>query len=328
MFKFNKKMEQNTYCIRNDQTQLRSPSPKKIKQNINIYNNTNNKTTSSKINISSSISSIKKKNNPSKNYTLDSDNNNNKLFFECQDEENKYYRIIATNVRIQNKILEEYQKWINILLSVINNKKINKNYNDIGTPIQQGLEYIEKLKNENLEIKTLIINKKIENEKMEKILDKKQKTQNMVIKEYNEKDKSNGLNIKKEKEQLTLNVQMLANELDELNENNKQLYDKIQKDENLKKIYDLILTKNKLKEENKLLKKIMVLKNRKNFMDLQESLSFNNKMELIDMVKNKNDNNGNNIEYGSIGGFSGYGEYKLEKEENINTNDSIFFCGL
>ena len=159
---------------------------------------------------------------------------------------------------------------------------------------------------------------------MEKILDKKQKTQNMVIKEYNEKDKSNGLNIKKEKEQLTLNVQMLANELDELNENNKQLYDKIQKDENLKKIYDLILTKNKLKEENKLLKKIMVLNNRKNFMDLQESLSFNNKMELID----KNDKNGNNIEYGSIGRFSGYGEYKLEKEENINTNDCICFCGL
>ena len=175
-------MEQKTYCISNDKTLLRSPSPKNIKQNINIYNNTNNKTTSSKINISSSISTIKKKNNPNKNYTLDSENNNNKLFFESQDEENKYYHIIATNVRIQNKILEEYQKWTNILLSVINNKKINKNYNDIGTPIQQGLEYIEKLKSENLEIKTLIINKKIENEKMEKILDKKQKTQNMVIK--------------------------------------------------------------------------------------------------------------------------------------------------
>ena len=153
----------------------------------------------------------------------------------------------------------------------------------------------------------------------------------MVIKEYNEKDKSKGLNIKKEKEQLILNVQMLANELDELNENNKNLYDKIQNDENLKKIYDLIITKNKLKEENKLLKKIMVLKNRKNFIEMKESMSFINNEDLIDSYNNKNGKDGNNIgneDYFSIGRFSGYGEYKLEKEENINTNDNAFFCGL
>jgi hypothetical protein len=324
-------MEQKPYISIDDQNKLRSPSPKNVKQNINPYTNINNKTTSSKLNISSSMSSIKKKGNQNKNYTLDSDNKNNKLLFDYQDEENKYYHIIATNVRIQNKILDEYQKWTNILLSVIDNKKINKNYNDIGTPIQQGLQHIEKLKNENLEIKTLIINKKIANERMEKILDKKRKTQNMVIKEYNEKDKSKGENIKKEKEQLILNVQMLANELDELNEYNKNLYDKIQNDENLKKIYDLIITKNKLKEENKLLKKIMVLKNRKNFIELKESMSFNNKEDLIDSYNNKNGKDGNNIgneDYFSIGRFSGYGEYKLEKEENINTNDNAFFCGL
>ena len=324
-------MEQKPYISIDDQNKLRSPSPKNIKQNINPYTNINNKTTSSKLNISSSMSSIKKKGNQNKNYTLDSDNKNNKLLFDYQDEENKYYHIIATNVRIQNKILDEYQKWTNILLSVIDNKKINKNYNDIGTPIQQGLQHIEKLKNENLEIKTLIINKKIANERMEKILDKKRKTQNMVIKEYNEKDKSKGENIKKEKEQLILNVQMLANELDELNEYNKNLYDKIQNDENLKKIYDLIITKNKLKEENKLLKKIMVLKNRKNFIELKESMSFNNKEDLIDSYNNKSGKDGNNIgneDYFSIGRFSGYGEYKLEKEENINTNDNAFFCGL
>ena len=324
-------MEQKPYISIDDQNKLRSPSPKNVKQNINPYTNINNKTTSSKLNISSSMSSIKKKGNQNKNYTLDSDNKNNKLLFDYQDEENKYYHIIATNVRIQNKILDEYQKWTNILLSVIDNKKINKNYNDIGTPIQQGLQHIEKLKNENLEIKTLIINKKIANERMEKILDKKRKTQNMVIKEYNEKDKSKGENIKKEKEQLILNVQMLANELDELNEYNKNLYDKIQNDENLKKIYDLIITKNKLKEENKLLKKIMVLKNRKNFIELKESMSFNNKEDLIDSYNNKSGKDGNNIgneDYFSIGRFSGYGEYKLEKEENINTNDNAFFCGL
>jgi hypothetical protein len=324
-------MEIKPYISIDDKNKLRSPSPKNVKQNNNPYTNLNIKTTSSKLNISSSMSSIKKKGNPNNNYTLDSDNKNNKLLFDYKEEENKCYHIIATNVRIQNKILDEYQKWTNILLSVIDNKKINKNYNDIGTPIQQGLEHIEKLKNENLEIKTLIINKKIANERMEKILDKKRKTQNMVIKEYNEKDKSKGLNIKKEKEQLILNVQMLANELDELNENNKNLYDKIQNDENLKKIYDLIITKNKLKEENKLLKKIMVLKNRKNFIEMKESMSFINNEDLIDSYNNKNGKDSNNIgneDYFSIGRFSGYGEYKLEKEENINTNDNAFFCGL
>ena len=326
-------MKENEDYFKNiKNSQFRSPSPKADRQNINIYNNINNKSTSSKYNISSSI---KKKTNPNKNFTLDSENN--RPLFDNPDEENKYYHILATNVRIQNKILEEYQKWTNILLSVIDSKKINKTYNDIGTPIQQGLEHIEKLKNKNLEIKSLIINKKISNEKMEKILDKKQKTQNMVIKEFNEKDKSKGLNIKKEKEQLILNVQMLANELDELNENNKQLYDKIQNNDNMKKIYDLILTKNQLKEENKLLKKIMVLKNRKNYIDLQQSLSFNNKSSIIDLYNKKfnkanynidNDDNGEVREFGTIGRFSGFGEYKLEKEENINTSESIFFCGL
>ena len=63
--------------------------------------------------------------------------------------------------------------------------------------------------------------------------------------------------------QLTENVQMLANELDELNENNRQLNDKIIKDEKLNNIYNMVNLRNELKEENKLYKKIMVLKNRK-----------------------------------------------------------------
>ena len=120
------------------------------------------------------------------------------MFFE-DDEERKNYKIFATNVRIQNKILEEYQNWINILLSVINSKKINNTYNDIGTPIQLGLKHIEKLKKENLEIKTMIIKKKENNENTEEILDIKQKTQNMIIKEFNEKNKNKQLNLKKEK---------------------------------------------------------------------------------------------------------------------------------
>ena len=166
---------------------------------------------------------------------------------------------------------------------------------------------------------------------MEKILEKNKKMQNMLIKEYNEKDKSNGLNIKKEKEQLIFNVQMLANELDELNENNKQLYDKIQNDEKLKTIYDLMTVKNQLKEENKLYKKMIVLKNRKNYIDkngtLSISKSLNNKTNYrIKKIKRKIQRNVDEEEYGSLGPISGYGEYKLEKEENVNK--SFFFCGL
>ena len=156
--------------------------------------------------------------------------------------------------------------------------------------------------------------------------------QNMIIKEFNEKN-NNSLNdkFKQERIQLNDNVQMLANELDELNENNKQLHDKIMKDEKLKNIYEMINLRNKLKEENKLYKKIMVLKNRKDFIDLKETLqSKDSTIDFTDKRINniKNSSNTINREFGSIGPISGYGEYKLEKEENIHSNGSIFFCGL
>ena len=88
---------------------------------------------------------------------------------------------------------------------------------------------------------------------MEKNIEKKQKTQNMVIKEFNDKDEALIEKTNKEKMQLTENVQMLANELDELNENNRQLNDKIIKDERLNIIYNMANLRNELKEENKLL---------------------------------------------------------------------------
>ena len=312
----------------NHTTQPRSPSIMTKIQNNTSNNNSNYKSTKSKFNISSSI---KKKVNQNKNFNLESDIRK-PLFGK---EENKNIHILETNIMIQNKLLEEYQKWINILLSVIDHKKINKTYNDIGTPIQERLESLEKLKDENFKTKILIINTKVNNESIEKNLDKKRKTQNMVIKEFNEKDKSNGLNIKKEKEQLISNVQMLANELDELTENNNQLYNKIKKNNKLKEIYDLLMEKNQLKEENKIYKKIMILKSRKNYIDLKESLSQDNR-GIIDITKKKNgrkvniynNNNISNREFGSIGPITGYGEYKLEKEENINTHESLFFCGL
>ena len=311
--------------IENLKTTNRDLSPISVRQNNTINNNNiSSKSYNSKYFINSKIKNKEKKNLN----TIESINS--KSVFESNNDE-KTYQNLATNVRIQNNIIEEYQKWVNILLTAINNKKIESTYNDIGTPIQEGLEDIEKLKMKNLEIKSLIIKKKINNENMEKQLEKNKKMQNMLIKEFNEKDKSNGLNIKKEKEQLIFNVQMLANELDELNENNKQLFEKIQNNSNLKKIYDLVNIKSQLKDENKLYKKMMVLKNRKNYIDLNGSLSFSKTIDANNLRTRKFKKKSNNIEkinddYGSIGPISGYGEYKLEKEENVNK--SFFFCGL
>ena len=90
---------------------------------------------------------MKKKSNQNKDYTLESDIRR-PLFNNCP-ETNKNIHTLETNIIIQNKLLEEYQKWINVLLSVIDHKKINKTYNDIGTPIQKRLESLEKLKDEN-----------------------------------------------------------------------------------------------------------------------------------------------------------------------------------
>ena len=312
-------------------TTNRDSSPISGRQNLSINTNKKNIINDKSLNSKYFINStFKKKQNKNLNSnTIDS--YNSKSLFDSNNDE-KSYQNLATNVRIQKNIIEEYQKWVNILLNAINNKTIDNSYNDIGTPIQEGLENIEKLKIQNLEIKSLIIKKKINNENMEKILEKNKKMQNMLIKEFNEKDKDKNKekNLKKEKEQLIFNVQMLANELDDLNENNKQLYDKIQNNNNLKKIYDLIIAKNQLKEENKLYKKMIVLKNRKNYIDLNGSLSFSKTIDNSKNFRNRKFKKKTNIDisddYGSIGPISGYGEYKLEKEENVNK--SFFFCGL
>ena len=310
---FTKKTDKNIININE------SLSPRTGRKGSNPYKKMNNRSTNSKY-LSSGTKRLK---NKIKDYTLDSENN--KVLFYSE-EENKNYHNLANEIRIQNKILEEYESWVKT-----NNE--NNIYDDIGSPIQQNLEHIEKLKEENFKIKTLIINQKIKNENSEKKLEKKQLTQNLVIKEFNEKDNLFKEKIKNEKNQLSENVQMLANELDDLSEYNKQLNDKIMKDEKFKKVYELVNLRNQLKKENKFYKKIMVFKNRKNYVDLKGNSQSNDlTIDLYDkkfhknIFKNINTNN-NNREYSSLGPITGYGEYKLEKEENIHTTGS-FFCGL
>ena len=291
--------------------------------NFNMMNSSKNST--------KFLSSTTKK-SQNQNYTIDSENNK-RLFYSEEDNNNKNNNLIANEVRIQYKILEFYQKWINTLLSVLNNNE-NNNYDNIGTPIQQNLEDIEKLKEENFKIKTKIIQQKIINENLKNILEKKQKMQNLLIKEYNEKN-NNNLNIEekieKEKEQLIDNVQMLANELDEINENNKNLKEKINKENKIKNVFELLNIKKQLKDENKLYKKMIVLKNRKNYIDLKETIQENNDITIdakeiqFKKINAQNQNLKRNI---SLGPISGFGEYQLEKEENIYSNGNIFFCGL
>ena len=289
--------------------------------NFNMMNSSKNST--------KFLSSTTKK-SQNQNYTIDSENNK-RLFYSEEDNNNKNNNLIANEVRIQYKILEFYQKWINTLLSVLNNNE-NNNYDNIGTPIQQNLEDIEKLKEENFKIKTKIIQQKIINENLKNILEKKQKMQNLIIKEYNEKNNSkNEEKIEKEKEQLIDNVQMLANELDEINENNKNLKEKINKENKIKNVFNLLNIKKQLKDENKLYKKMIVLKNRKNYIDLKETIQENNDITIdakeiqFKKINAQNQNLKRNI---SLGPISGFGEYQLEQEENIYSNGNIFFCGL
>ena len=289
--------------------------------NFNMMNSSKNST--------KFLSSTTKK-SQNQNYTIDSENNK-RLFYSEEDNNNKNNNLIANEVRIQYKILEFYQKWINTLLSVLNNNE-NNNYDNIGTPIQQNLEDIEKLKEENFKIKTKIIQQKIINENLKNILEKKQKMQNLLIKEYNEKNNlNNEEKIEKEKEQLIDNVQMLANELDEINENNKNLKEKINKENKIKNVFELLNIKKQLKDENKLYKKMIVLKNRKNYIDLKDTIQENNDITIdakeiqFKKINAQNQNLKRNV---SLGPISGFGEYQLEQEENIYSNGNIFFCGL
>ena len=107
-------------------TTNRDQSPISNRQNINNKNNYNNKSYNTKNLMNSSM---KKKNNTNQN-TIESIDN--KSVFESYNDE-KTYQNLATKVRIQNNIIEEYQKWVNILLSAINSKEIEDGNANINT---------------------------------------------------------------------------------------------------------------------------------------------------------------------------------------------------
>ena len=222
-----------------------------------------------------------------------------------------------SSIRIQNGILEEYKKWTNILIEeIIKFKNDEKGYIVDGNVIHEGLETLENLKKKNLEIKSMIVKKRSKNEKLRKMIDKNMKKIEMIKKEYQEQD--NLENLKKEKAQLTLNVQMLGNELDDLIDNNAELYDKIQQKNNLRIIFNLINERNELKEENDLQKKILMLKKRNIF---YEHKNYHNKP----IIYRNNDNGlGERKGYNTIGSMNVNKNCIFEIEENYRDS---YLCG-
>ena len=127
--------------------------------------------------------------------------------------EEKTYEDLSKKVIIQNKILKEYQSWANTLVDIISEKEMTKNHLDLGTPIQQRLEYIQNLMNENLEIKKKIIEQIQINTKLEDKIKIKKWNLNNCVKDYNNKKQNS---IKETNHILEKNVQQMANELDNL----------------------------------------------------------------------------------------------------------------
>ena len=149
---------------------------------------------------------------------------------------------------VQKEMMEQYQTWIQILLSVINNRESTTNHIDIGTPIQEGLKGVEKIKNDNFEIKKKIIEVRKKNLSLiEQYKNIKWKKQN-IISDYTTSS-SNEINI--ENEQLKDNIQYLANEIDYLSEIKDKLNNCINEDPEIlrfKNLYDEIQELKKTKE--------------------------------------------------------------------------------
>ena len=163
------------------------------------------------------------------------------------------YNDLKSLLMVQKEMMEQYQTWIQILLSVINNRESTTNHIDIGTPIQEGLKGVEKIKNDNFEIKKKIIEVRKKNLSLiEQYKNIKWKKQN-IISDYTTSS-SNEINI--ENEQLKDNIQYLANEIDYLSEIKDKLNDNINNDPDIiryKNLYDEI---KELKKTNEIAKEI------------------------------------------------------------------------
>lgn len=161
---------------------------------------------------------------------------------------------LKLKLKMQVKIMKEYQEWIQMLVGIINDKESTRNHIDEGTPIQKRLKILEELKEENYVIKEKIYEQQLKNDKIRQKIKEIKVSNNIIISEY---ALSSSQLINKEKQQLEHNVQLLANELDTLNESNQYL-NKIVNDK------DNIIIKDTYDNKMKLISDYMKLKQLKN----------------------------------------------------------------
>jgi predicted nuclease with TOPRIM domain len=131
------------------------------------------------------------------------------------------------------------------------------------------------------------------------------KENNMINQEYHIETLEQ---INNEKNQLVNNIQILANEVDELGDKNREYEDYIQKNTELKNYSDLYKQYFKVEKENQDIKKIVEMQNRKNCLNYGNKKIFQNYLDNPKTMKN-------------------LGKFDLEKEENF-VDLGFFGCGV
>jgi len=265
-----------------------------MKKNIDSFKKTNNFISLNKNNDNNIISSEDYNSNDNNNIT----NNNNFL----KDDEIDLLKIRLIS---QNNLLKEYENWINILLSIVGDNPTFDDdiHYDLGTPIQKGLEKIEKLQEENIKIKEKLIDETKKNENYIEIIEQKKKNNEFL----NNCNNENENNIKRDNNILKNNIQIFANEIDELIESNKNCQYLINNNNKLKENENLLNELNKLKENNLKFKKLIEINNRKN------CLNYGNKKNLKKYINNPYL-------------MRNLGNFQIEHDEKIE-NVGWFGCG-
>lgn len=247
----------------------------------------------------------------SNNYKNQSFNDIIKANFELNTMTNSYIgddelSLLRLKLLIQKNIMKEYQSWVNKMLLIIGEKNEEDNIHfDFGTPIQEGLQKIEDLYKENFKIKQKFIKEISKNENLSKKIEEMKKENNMINQEYHIETLEQ---INNEKNQLVNNIQILANEVDELGDKNREYEDYIQKNTELKNYSDLYKQYFKVEKENQDIKKIVEMQNRKNCLNYGNKKIFQNYLDNPKTMKN-------------------LGKFDLEKEENF-VDLGFFGCGV
>jgi hypothetical protein len=277
-----------------------------MKQNIDYFKKTNN------------FISLKNNNNHNKNLSendnsnnlnVSNDSNSNNINNHNNDDNNilkdDELNLLKIRLMSQTNLMKEYENWINILLSIVGDNPTFDDdvHYDMGTPIQKGLEKIEKLQEENLKIKEKLINESKKNENYINIIEEKKKDIQFLNNYKNEIEN----NIKRDNKILKNNIQIFANEIDDLIESNKQFQNIINNNRKLKENENLINKYKKLKETNLNIKKLIEVHFRKN------CLNYGNTNNLKKYINNPYV-------------MRNLGNFQIENDEKID-NVGWFGCG-